>query len=136
MLRQMGPDESPEAIALHFSLVAASVLTTIGLLHLTSIPDARTVLTMLAAGACGGFAQLAMTRAYALERAARVSGMAYLQVVVSTLLGAVALHEWPTGRTVGGMALIVSGGLVVAFTGLRQARQARAGRVDRDDPVA
>jgi drug/metabolite transporter (DMT)-like permease len=61
-----------------------------------------------------------MTRAYALERAARVSGVSYLQVVVSALLGAIALHEWPSPRTAAGMALVVAGGLVVAVAGLRE----------------
>jgi drug/metabolite transporter (DMT)-like permease len=123
MLRRMGPGESPEAIALHFSLVAAAVLTAIALLHL-SVPDARSLALMLGAGAAAGFAQLAMTRAYALERAARVGGLSYLAIVVSTLLGAVVLHEEPPGRAIAGMALVVAGGLVVTVVGLREAQRA------------
>jgi drug/metabolite transporter (DMT)-like permease len=125
LLRRLGPRESPEAVALHFSLFAAVVLTAIGAMHAT-VPDARSVALMLGAGASGGFSQLAMTRAYALERAARVGGMSYLTVVVSALLGALALHEWPSSRTVAGMALVVSGGLVVTVVGLKEAR-ARGG---------
>jgi drug/metabolite transporter (DMT)-like permease len=124
MLRRLGPRESPEAIALHFSLVAAGVLTAVAALH-ASWPDARSLVMMLGAGASGGFAQLAMTRAYTLERAARVGGMSYLAVVVSSLLGAVALHEWPSPRAVAGMCLVVSGGLVVTVAGLREARATR-----------
>jgi drug/metabolite transporter (DMT)-like permease len=67
------------------------------------------------AGVMGGFAQLALTRAYAMERAARVAPIGYLNVVVSAVLGALALHEWPSGRAVAGMALIVAGGLVVTL---------------------
>jgi drug/metabolite transporter (DMT)-like permease len=108
----MGPRESPEAIALHFSLVAAAVLTVVGALH-ASVPDRATLGWMLGAGACGGLAQLALTRAYALGQAARVASLAYLSVVVSAVLGAVALGEWPSTRALAGMAVIVAGGLVV-----------------------
>jgi drug/metabolite transporter (DMT)-like permease len=121
MLRRMGARESPEAVALHFSLVAAAVLTAIAVPHAT-LPDARSLAMMVGAGASGGFAQLAMTRAYSLERAARVGGLSYLTVVVSTVLGAAALHESPSARTVAGMGLVVSGGLVITVLGLRPAR--------------
>ena len=57
-----------------------------------------------------------MTRAYALERAARVSGMSYLSVVTSALLGAAVLSEVPTPGALAGMALVVTGGLIVTFT--------------------
>jgi len=117
LLRRMG-NESPEAVALHFSLFAAAVLSALALPHLGGAPPAAaTVGWMLGAGVMGGLAQLALTRAYAMERAARVAPIGYLNVVVSALLGALALHEWPSARAVAGMALIVSGGLVVTLAG-------------------
>jgi drug/metabolite transporter (DMT)-like permease len=51
-----------------------------------------------------------------------VSGLQYLNVVGSAALGAVALHEWPTSRTLAGMALVVGAGLVLTFASLREAR--------------
>lgn len=113
LLRRMGR-ESPEAVALHFSLFASVILSGVALLHL-SAPTGATMGWMLGAGVMGGVAQLALTRAYAMERAARVAPIGYLNVVVSALLGAVALQEWPSGRAVAGMALIVGGGLVVTL---------------------
>jgi drug/metabolite transporter (DMT)-like permease len=113
-LRRIGPRESPEAIALHFSLTAAVVLSTIGAAHAT-VPDRASLLWMLGAGLTGGLSQIALTRAYSLGRAARVSAIAYLTVVVSALLGAVALEERPTRRAVAGMMLVVAGGLVVTL---------------------
>ncbi|MFI5308502.1 MAG: EamA family transporter, partial [Polyangiales bacterium] len=77
---------------------------------------------MTLAGLCAGLAQLSMTRAYALEQAARVSSVGYLSVVASALLGALALHEWPTTQGVLGMCLVVAGGLVIAIAGLRDSR--------------
>ena len=119
-LRRLGR-ESPEAVALHFSLVAAVVLSAVAALH-ASVPSPSTLGWMLGAGLMGGVAQLALTRAYALEQAARVASVGYLAVVVSALLGALALHEWPSARALLGMALIVSGGLVVTLAGAMRAR--------------
>jgi drug/metabolite transporter (DMT)-like permease len=80
------------------------------------IPTGRGALAMVVAGLCAGLGQIALTRAYTLERAARVSGIGYLSVVASALLGAALLHERPTAGALLGMALVVAGGLVVTFT--------------------
>jgi drug/metabolite transporter (DMT)-like permease len=118
LLRRMGPHEGAEAISLHFSLVAAATCAILSIPSLAR-PSSRGVGWMLAAGIAGGLAQLAMTRAYALERAARVSGMAYLGVVATAGLGAAFLGEQPTPAALGGMALVIAGGLVVTFAGIR-----------------
>ncbi|CAN5905698.1 hypothetical protein BH11MYX4_BH11MYX4_59920 [soil metagenome] len=90
----------------------------LGLLALGDLrmPTGRDALAMVAAGICAGLGQIALTRAYSLERAARVSGIGYLSVVASALLGAAILHERPSAGALLGMALVVSGGLVVTFT--------------------
>src|SRR4029077_19628550 len=72
MLRRVGQTESTEAIAVHFSLTAALVMVVIALFDLR-MPALRDVGFMLAAGTCAGFAQLTLTRAYSMERAARVA---------------------------------------------------------------
>jgi len=122
LVRRAGRTETAESIAVHFSLFAA---TTLGLLSLFDLrmPTVRDAACMVAAGVCAGFAQIAMTRAYTLERAARVSGMGYLSVVASALLGAAVLRERPSAGAVLGMALVVAGGLVVTFArdGAREA---------------
>jgi drug/metabolite transporter (DMT)-like permease len=120
MLRRVGKTESPEAIAAHFSLFAAVVMMTLSLFDLR-LPTLRDGAFMIAAGVCAGFGQLALTRAYTLELAARVSGMGYLSVVTSALLGAAVLGERPSVAAVAGMALVVMGGLVVTF--VRDAKQ-------------
>ncbi len=134
MLRRIGPYESPEAIAIQFSFTAAALLGLLALIDVTMFPHAgsampagRDVTAIVLAGVCAGLAQICMTRAYALERAARVSGVAYLSVVGSALLGALALHEWPTPLTTLGMGLVIAGGLVVTVIGLREHRAKGAG---------
>jgi drug/metabolite transporter (DMT)-like permease len=125
MLRQVGQRENPEAIALHFSLVAT---VTLGLIALADLrrPGAFDAGCMVLAGVCGGFAQLALTRAYALDRAARVGAIGYLSVVASALLGAAALHERPRQEAIAGIALVIAGGLVVTWSGRAAARADRA----------
>jgi drug/metabolite transporter (DMT)-like permease len=133
MLRRIGPGESPEAIAIHFSLTAAAILAVLAIPTAT-LPAGRDLVAMLAAGISAGLAQICMTRAYSLERAARVSGVGYLAIVGSALLGAVALHEWPSKLTLLGMALVISGGLVVTVVGLREHRAQRKDREDGGGP--
>jgi drug/metabolite transporter (DMT)-like permease len=120
MLRRISPHETPESIALHYSLFAA---VTCGIIAVPgfAVPSGRDAACMLASGVCAGFGQLAMTRAYALARAARVSGLSYVTIAVAALLGVTFLGEQPSPQALGGMALVIVGGLVVAIGGdLRQ----------------
>jgi drug/metabolite transporter (DMT)-like permease len=112
MLRRVGQTESPEAIAFHFSIFAAVVLSVVSLFDLR-VPTLRDGLYMLLAGTCGGIAQLCMTRAYSLESAARLGGMSYLAVPTSALLGTFFLDERLGPTTTVGMVLVVIGGVLV-----------------------
>lgn len=114
MLRRAGKTESPEAIAFHFSVFAAAVHTVIALAA-PRLPALHELAHMVAAGLCAGFAQIAMTRAYTLASAARVSGMSYLSVVASAVAGVLLLGERPTTTAFAGMALAVGGGLLLTF---------------------
>jgi drug/metabolite transporter (DMT)-like permease len=116
MLRRISQRETPESISLHFSLVAATACLVLALPTL-AVPSARDIGCMIAAGLSAGMAQIAMTRAYALERAARVSGLSYLTVVVSALLGVTFLGEAAPPRALAGMVLVIAGGLVVVMGG-------------------
>lgn len=118
MLRHVGQKESAEAISMHFSLFAAATLAIVSLFDLR-VPTARDAAFMIAAGVCAGFAQISMTHAYALEKAARVSAMSYLAVVTSALLGAIVLHEHAPAIAIGGMGLVVGGGVVVTLARAR-----------------
>lgn len=112
MLRRVGQTESPEAIAFHFSIFASVALSIVSLFDLR-MPTMRDAICMVLAGICAGIAQLAMTRAYSLESAARVSGMSYLSVVASALLGATLLGERPGPTATMGMLLVIAGGVLV-----------------------
>lgn len=118
--------DSPEAIVVHFSLVAA-VATTVLALPVLRAPDAGGALMLAATGVTGGLAQIAMTRAYALEQAARVSPIGYLGIVLTHVLGAALLGEEPTPAQAIGAALVIGAGLLLAAAALRDARAAAGG---------
>jgi drug/metabolite transporter (DMT)-like permease len=113
--------ESPEAIVAHFSLVAAAVTLAIALPTLR-VPDLATALLLGATGLFGGLAQLAMTRAYALEKAARLGALGYLGIVFAHLFAALLLGERPRPVEAIGAALIIAAGLALALGALREAR--------------
>jgi drug/metabolite transporter (DMT)-like permease len=127
-LRRLGGEgggrrESPEAVALHFSLVA-SVATGLLAARSFSSPGLGGAVLLVATGLAGGLGQLAMTRAYALDRAARVSAVGYLGIVVTHALGAIVLGEAPTLASAAGSALVIAAGVFLALGALRQARAA------------
>jgi drug/metabolite transporter (DMT)-like permease len=111
LLRRVGQKETAESIAFSFSLFAAATMGVLSLFDLR-VPSPRDATCMLGAGLCAGIGQLAMTRAYALEHAARVGGMSYLSVVASALLGALALGERPGLTAILGMGLVIAAGLL------------------------
>jgi drug/metabolite transporter (DMT)-like permease len=88
-----------------------------------AIPSRVDLLIMIVTGLCAGCAQIAMTKAYAMEHAARVSPFGYLSVVVSAALGAAFLHEWPSLLALAGMALVILAGTVVTIAGVRERRR-------------
>jgi drug/metabolite transporter (DMT)-like permease len=113
-LRRVGRTETSESVAFHFSLIAACTLSVFALFDLR-MPSPRDMVLMLASGVCAGLAQLAMTRAYAMENAARVGGMSYLAVVVSAGLGIGLLGERPGPTALVGSVLVVIGGVLLTI---------------------
>ena len=126
-LRRVGPMESPEAIVAHFSTFAFVAMCAITL-PTTHIDFGGELAWIVVGSLAGGFAQLAMTRAYALEFAARVSPFGYLNVVFTAIFGAILLHDHPTGAALCGMALVITAGVVVTVAHARDERTLQAAR--------
>jgi len=109
-----GPPDGPEAIAFHFAVVAFVAHAAIASFTFT-MPVGRDALYVIGAGLSGGLAQLAMTRAYALDRAARLSAMGYIGTVLGFTGAIVLLGERPGWLQIVGAALVVGAGVVLAF---------------------
>jgi drug/metabolite transporter (DMT)-like permease len=106
-LRRIGPGETHEAIVLHFSLVGLATMVAVALPSWQR-PDWPGALALLGAGLGGGGAQLAMTRAYSLQRAAPVTAVSNLGVVFTYLLAIPFFGDLPTAWQLGGTALVIA----------------------------
>jgi drug/metabolite transporter (DMT)-like permease len=106
-LRRIGPAESHEAIVLHFSLVGLVTMLALAA-PVWRWPDWPGGLALFGAGLGGGGAQLAMTRAYSLQRAAPVSAVSNLGVVFTYLLAFPLFGDLPTSWQIGGAALVIA----------------------------
>jgi drug/metabolite transporter (DMT)-like permease len=124
-LRRLGPHESAEGVSLHFVGWAAPAMLLVGIGHHV-LPSPAALMSLVLAGLTGGAAQIAMTKAYGLDKAARVGGVGYSGVVMSQVLAVVVLHEMPTLQQIGGAALVVMSGLVMVLGALREQRASTA----------
>lgn len=114
--------DSPEAVVLHFSLFAMMVMLALALPHFRA-PTSTGAFWLVATGISGGLAQLAMTRAYALEKAARLGVVGYLTVVLSNLLAILALGERPGAVQLIGALLVVLAGSLPALMSFSEQRR-------------
>ncbi|NUP05144.1 MAG: DMT family transporter [Polyangiaceae bacterium] len=129
-----GPPESAEAIALHFALVSLTVHVAIASFSFRW-PETRDIGYLALTGLCGGLAQLAMTRAYALVEAARLGAVSYVGTVVAFVAAVVLLDEQPQPLQVLGATLVIGAGVVLALHATRTARVIRTGPEERRDNV-
>ena len=111
-LRRLGGGETHEAVVFHFSCVALATMTAL------AIPGWRTptphdLVWLVATGITGGLAQLAMTRAYALDRAARVSTLTFLGIVFTHLLAIPVFGEHPGWSQAAGAVLVLGAGVLL-----------------------
>ena len=112
-LRKIGPGETAQAVVLHFSLVALCAMLGFAI-PVWEWPDARGGLLLLGAGLTGGGAQIAMTRAYSLHRAAPLAALSGLGIVLTYLLAIPVFGEQPTGWQIGGSLLVIGASLLLA----------------------
>lgn len=119
-LRKIGPGESHEAVVLHFSLVGCATMLALSLPQWVW-PDGESGLYLLGAGLGGGGAQLAMTRAYSLHRAAPVTALSNLGIVFTYLLALPVFPARPGGWQLAGSLLVIVATVLVS-AGARRAR--------------
>lgn len=113
-LRKIGPGESHEAVVLHFSLVALGAFLALAF-PVWRWPDWESGLLLLGAGIGGGAGQIAMTRAYALHRAAPVTALTGLGIVFTHLFAMPVFGDRPSVWQVTGSLLVIAAGCLLAW---------------------
>jgi len=106
-LRKIGPGETHEAIVLHFSLVALAITVAVAL-PVWQWPGWRSGLFLLGVGLTGGGGQMAMTRAYSLHRAAPLTALSGLGILLTHLLAIPVFGDRPAGWQVAGALLVIA----------------------------
>lgn len=111
-LRKVGPGETPYAVVLHFSLVGLCAMLVFAIPGWVW-PDTSGALLLLGAGLTGGGAQIAMTRAYSLHRAAPLAALSGIGIVLTHLLAIPIFGEAPSLWQVGGSLLVIGASLLL-----------------------
>ncbi|HKH82350.1 MAG TPA: DMT family transporter [Gemmatimonadales bacterium] len=112
-LRKIGPGESPQAVVLHFSLVGLCGMLAFAI-PVWEWPNSHGALLLLGAGIAGGGAQIAMTRAYSLHRAAPLAALSGLGIVLTYLLAIPVFQSQPTLWQIVGSMLVIGASLLLA----------------------
>ena len=112
-LRKIGPGESAQAVVLHFSMVGLCAMLAFAI-PVWQWPDAEGALLLLAAGVTGGGAQIAMTRAYSLHRAAPLAALSGVGIVLTYLLAIPIFDSHPTAWQIAGSMLVIGASLLLA----------------------
>jgi drug/metabolite transporter (DMT)-like permease len=110
-LRTLGPSETPEAVAAHFSLIATLASLAVAIPHL-NWPGTTGALLLAGSGITAGLGQLLMTRAYGYDGAARLGALGYTGTALTQILAILFLAETPGPLQILGTTLVIGAGLM------------------------
>ena len=129
LVRRLVRTESSATIVLWFSLTAS-------VLALFTIPfgwqalDPRQAAFLVAAGICGGVAQILMTESYRHAEASTVAPFEYTSMILGIVVGYFAFGDLPTVHTLVGGVIVVGAGIFIIWRehrlGIEQARVGKA----------
>jgi drug/metabolite transporter (DMT)-like permease len=113
-LRRVSGRDAPEAVVWHYGRFGAVVFGAASL-FVFRVPTAVEAASLVATGVFGSVAQLLMTRAYARDKAVRVSVYGYAALVLTRAFGVIFFGERPPVTATLGSLLVIGSGLVLSF---------------------
>jgi drug/metabolite transporter (DMT)-like permease len=113
-IRRIGSTEH-SLVIINYFMFTATVLSGIAMIPFWKSPDVLALLSLLAIGVLGYFAQLFMTKALQIEPASRIAPLRYIEVVYSLLLGFMFFGEGYTLLSLLGIALIIGSMITNVF---------------------
>ena len=110
--------ETPEAVVVHLSGVSVIVLAAAAYIlwdetARAAVPSPLGLAGLVGVGLTAAIGQLFQTRAYAVDRAARVGATSWLQVLLALLIDIVVLGTPVQGWTLLGIGLMLAAGVVL-----------------------
>lgn len=127
LTRRLTRDESAEGMILLPALIAAALMTPIGLIQWQTVPDALHWALLLVTGLFGGLGHWFLIKAHETAPAPVLAPFLYTQLLWMVLLGYVVFGDVPGGSTLIGAAIIVAGGLYLVYRERQIARRREAG---------
>ena len=135
MIRRLRDTEHPMVIVWYFPLVA--VPTSLPFVIMNPVmPVGWDWVLLLAIGVATQLGQINMTKALIHEKAARATGMSYLQIAFAFLWGTLLFGERPHWTSLLGAVIILVGTVGISSLAARRSRPEEAGRRSDTSPAA
>jgi drug/metabolite transporter (DMT)-like permease len=115
LTRRLTRDETAEGMILLPALIAAAIMTPIGLLHWQPVPGALHWALLLSTGLFGGLGHWFVIKAHETAPAPVLAPFLYTQLLWMVLLGYAVFGDIPGRSTLVGAAIIVASGLYLFY---------------------
>ena len=133
--------ETPEAVVVHFSAVSTLLMGGVACIgwiqtRAAAAPSPLGVAELLGVGLTAALGQLLQTRAYAVDRAARVGTTGWLQVLLALLIDMVVFGTPVPSSTLLGIGSMVAAGVMLMVDVWREPPDGRRGDSDTKEGAA
>ncbi|WP_040677004.1 DMT family transporter [Rhizobium mesoamericanum] len=126
-VRRLVEEEKTATIVLYFSITAAAF-------SLVTVPfgwqalDLKPQLFLVAAGFCGGIAQILLTESYRHADVSTVAPFEYTSIVLGSVIAYLVFGDVPGGSTLVGTAIVVAAGIFIIYRERQLDLERRAAR--------
>ncbi|OCJ18115.1 hypothetical protein A6U87_04190 [Rhizobium sp. AC44/96] len=113
-VRKLVEEEKTSTIVLYFS-ITASVFSLATLPFGWDLLDLWPQLHLIAAGFCGGVAQILLTESYRHAEVSTIAPFEYTSIVLGAIIAYVVFGDIPTGSMLLGTAIVVAAGIFIIY---------------------